>query len=823
MFEPLSRVATQIAMGPWYRLDSARPFMPGLSYATLLAQARGGKVTAETILRGPTTRQFWARARSVPGVSHLLGICHACGQAVAPGSAHCAHCQTEFPAPVERNRLGLAADPAQAMLGQRQLDPTLCPCCGQETGEVPGCGTCGVLFAADPGERFAAPGPWRIRDETRIFDLGLAHGQLQYLVAIGRVRSDTILRGPSTHQFWAPAREAPGVAQWFGWCHACRAEVDPEASRCPSCQKSFAPAVSDDELGLMYPTESDVEAAARQLAEAQRLVDAASSIPGTPAAAGTTPAAAARGTEQPSRVAQDGEIYVSDLAADLDRIEQQQAHVADEIAEQAVAEEPALDLAEAAGNLVGGALHQHAVRERRARRKAPVGLLISSYVVLGLVILLFIFRPEAVFNPSGKPPPDQPPERPAVATPEQRSRAEAVQADLIRVEKLKHASQFETQISAARRQWDQIMESWDAQDFPAAMVEVESLATRLGEIETLHRDYEARIAMRGGALAARHECEVLAAAVESAGGPRLAQAAWNEAQVLLAQGQQQFDQEQFPAAQRTWQSALAAYGRTQQWVKKAETSAKALEQLNTELTSSFSMEQVQTLGGPTWQKIAGLRSDGEKEHDAQRYELALQKYETARRLVPGLQEHIQRIVGAKFWAFRCGYLASDLLFDYAAKREIEPAKPLALRQAFENLQLSGSFLSSLPTGVSIGYREAARILLTDAPKAVETVRDQVLADSYRVGVQWRIVQRLLQAHGTYITPLERQELDKSIFLVERDARGAGYDEAFFTFLGEVKAQLRKKPQYLAIKKSREHWAKMTKKLEGYSTARSIIK
>ena len=120
LFEPLSRQATHNAMGPWFLRDIRRPFQPGCSYETLVKMIERGQVTKLSIIRGPTTRQFWTLARRVPGVAHLLGYCHACDASVdAPegssnaiegvwGAAHGCHaCGVPFGAYLDRNFMGL--------------------------------------------------------------------------------------------------------------------------------------------------------------------------------------------------------------------------------------------------------------------------------------------------------------------------------------------------------------------------------------------------------------------------------------------------------------------------------------------------------------------------------------------------------------------------------------------------------------------------------------------------------------------------------------------------------------------------------------------
>lgn len=130
VFEPLSRKATQIAMGPWYIRDRNMPFRPGCSIEVLRKQIEAGRIKPNTVLRGPTTHQFWSVARNTPGISHLLGYCHECNSNVKPTDSQCHSCKTKFVIPSSRNELGLlyptqeVAEKAQKSL-TRQIDKAL--------------------------------------------------------------------------------------------------------------------------------------------------------------------------------------------------------------------------------------------------------------------------------------------------------------------------------------------------------------------------------------------------------------------------------------------------------------------------------------------------------------------------------------------------------------------------------------------------------------------------------------------------------------------------------------------------------------------------
>ncbi|MFN0132788.1 MAG: hypothetical protein ACKVW3_09725 [Phycisphaerales bacterium] len=115
-FDPLSRQATQNAMGPWFIRDAKKPFHPGCSYETLKDLIRKARFTRETILRGPTTHQLWNFAARTPSVANLLGICHNCRREVKPDDFACAGCGAAFTPETDRQHLGLS--PVHLLPGQ---------------------------------------------------------------------------------------------------------------------------------------------------------------------------------------------------------------------------------------------------------------------------------------------------------------------------------------------------------------------------------------------------------------------------------------------------------------------------------------------------------------------------------------------------------------------------------------------------------------------------------------------------------------------------------------------------------------------------------
>lgn len=90
---PTTRSATRGKLGPWYVLQSRNPSAPGMNFATLMVLVQKGRVTARSVLRGPTTGQFWRYAAKVKGVSREFGLCWSCGGDVAKTARACPGCK----------------------------------------------------------------------------------------------------------------------------------------------------------------------------------------------------------------------------------------------------------------------------------------------------------------------------------------------------------------------------------------------------------------------------------------------------------------------------------------------------------------------------------------------------------------------------------------------------------------------------------------------------------------------------------------------------------------------------------------------------------
>ena len=161
----------------------------------------------------------------------------------------------------------IGGEPARSQSAAQNGVMVLCTYCGSLSISTSKCSNCGGYFDLLSRQRTQnAMGPWFIRDQVNPFHPGCSYDTLRRLVARGRVRPDTVMRGPTTRQFWSFARNTPGVAHLLGACHACHTPVDAHAQACPSCNASFIVANDRQQLGLapmqMLPGDADPAAVA---------------------------------------------------------------------------------------------------------------------------------------------------------------------------------------------------------------------------------------------------------------------------------------------------------------------------------------------------------------------------------------------------------------------------------------------------------------------------------------------------------------------------------------------------------------------------------
>ncbi|MBE3097965.1 MAG: hypothetical protein IMZ44_12670 [Planctomycetes bacterium] len=113
-----------------------------------------------------------------------------------------------------------------------------CVYCGQVIGRSEErCPHCKTSFS--PAVRRASRevmGDWFYLDSRNPSGRGITFETLIKMIEKGRIKADSIVRGPTTHQDWLYAAETPRLAKYLGMCPHCFAEAKPEDTYCTRCQ-----------------------------------------------------------------------------------------------------------------------------------------------------------------------------------------------------------------------------------------------------------------------------------------------------------------------------------------------------------------------------------------------------------------------------------------------------------------------------------------------------------------------------------------------------------------------------------------------------------
>ena len=114
LLDEKTRRAAHRQTGPWFLLDARHPTAPGVSWRRFLALIEKGRVTRDSVVRGPSTHGLWRLAQDTPTVATRLGLCWFCHSPLPPDRAgnECPRCQAVLNAPEDPSASGRRAPPA---------------------------------------------------------------------------------------------------------------------------------------------------------------------------------------------------------------------------------------------------------------------------------------------------------------------------------------------------------------------------------------------------------------------------------------------------------------------------------------------------------------------------------------------------------------------------------------------------------------------------------------------------------------------------------------------------------------------------------------
>lgn len=149
---------------------------------------------------------------------------------------------------VESSSPGTEADAAR--IREELENQQVCPFCGTiSDGSDPVCGKCAMENTAVARKATKLRiGPWYVLQNRNPAAPGMKWETLLSFVRKGRVKPQTIVRGPTTHQLWRFAAQVKGLSREFGVCYSCGGAIEKAGNLCQHCNRLQEPPINPDSL-----------------------------------------------------------------------------------------------------------------------------------------------------------------------------------------------------------------------------------------------------------------------------------------------------------------------------------------------------------------------------------------------------------------------------------------------------------------------------------------------------------------------------------------------------------------------------------------------
>lgn len=673
-----------------------------------------------------------------------------------------------------------------------------------------------------------AMGPWFVRDEGKPFMPGFSAEVLRHQVMGGRIKPETPVRGPTTHQFWMPAIKTPGVSRLLGKCHDCAAAVAPHAKRCPKCDADLALPDEVDHLGLEF-----VSPEARVQAQ-QEIADGRRSAPPKPAPAlkcstGTGIAAAATtGPAAQTPATDTGPATTDESGAGLINYGHDE-----HLQEDDTARDSAEDDIEALWSAAPA-------RPRRVKRSGPDPLLvgIGAVAVIGVLVAAYFaftaasakheekFAQETGEGGTAQPEPEPQPARPAP----QRSAedvdalADRVMPVMDQLGQMRPPAAFADDYEALRALVDQARSSREAGDLNHAYMLFLEADREAGALDLAVAEHLAEMDERGHAQVMREAAYASRQQALADDAQRWAPRDWELAEEAMANGEAAMTSDQPGAAldaQDAFRQASSDFEYARSQASLGFLAVQAGEKLDDAVSGSFTTQELQAFGGEAYREMTTLRQRGQEHLAEFEYYDALDSYEIAMLRLDQAERGVKRAHGVKFYAFAAGYTATDTLIAIAAGDGLSDEKREILRDTFNDLTLRADLVSALPDGDTPDYAGCAQVLVGQARAAITDELGLAAQLSYSVGFQFRIVQQTLD--NPQLSAAHRTRINRTLRLIEEQAGQAGYDtRALGERLGAFQVALRDAQSEQGLDRARAAWRDIIVLLRNYERAMPIV-
>ncbi|MGB0766911.1 MAG: hypothetical protein ACPGYV_04300, partial [Phycisphaeraceae bacterium] len=651
-------------------------------------------------------------------------------------------------------------------------------------------------------------GPWFVRDEDRPFMPGFSETILRQQVAAGRINANTIVRGPTTNQFWMTAGKTPGVSRLMGACHACDGAVSPEDIACPLCEADLSLPEEVDRLGLAYVT-SEARSQAQREIEAQRT--------------GATPQ---RPKSKPSAT-----IVSAEALTPVDTqppVEKSLDVLPEDTDEDASPPHAAHDDGPSASDIAEDVWHAEASpapRRRRLNKKADplvVGMSVMFLCVLGLGMVILLTGGKTTdgddADVSTAQQDESTVERDAVAV----SRAsvpaltayERLNEDEIPEPFVERYASIQAMMEQARadREAERYNLSYDAYTEARALIvplEEDIAAWQLNELA------------RGEAIEIRDRVQDLRSEAQDAEASRWAAASlataesiWEKAAPLLETGRYAAASDSLIEAQEGYDVAIAR-------ARAGREADAARVVLNDAMRAGASEALLRKLGGASFVEFDRLKGEAEKHFNERNYDQAEPSYRKALAALKQAQRAVEFERYKKVYAYRAGVEASSLMLASARGDGVEPKARQKLAEAFDRLDLSPNPASKIEPGDEVGFTATMGPLVAEARDAIAEAHGQTIKACYLIGFHANLISQTLETNA--LTREQQKRIHQSLGVIEKTADTSAWDTIRLrTLIDPVRVTNRNADLNQPPEATRVEWAKFTEPMDDRDAAAKLM-
>lgn len=694
---------------------------------------------------------------------------------------------------------------------------TPCPYCGQphESSDVGRCSSCNGLY--EPLSQIAtqlAMGPWFVRDEDRPFMPGFNETILRQQVAAGRITANTIMRGPTTEQFWMNAADVPGVSRLMGTCHSCHQAVEPTDTACQFCKSDLSLPQDVDTLGLRYPTDE-----AR--AEAQKEMAAARSAKPAPK---PTPKPVAKPTPAPKP--DETKFMKGSTIVDPDQLQpvtptQEEAAPAYDSHE---AHDDSHDDNELTHELAEDVWHagSAAPSRRRKRQKGADPLVLGMGVVLLCVLALggvIILTSGGQDEQAQEEQVDEPVvKRDSVAVSQVSVPALTAYERLIPED---IPAEFEDRYKTIRRLKEQAEADKKAERYDLAYEAYQELGELVSPLENEIAQWQANEQAKAEASELQNRVIRLRDQAQAAEAQRWAAKDWQEAETAWAEAQQLFTASQFAPASELLAKAESTYLTAENKAQAGQAAGNARTALINAMKSAESQRTFNQLAKTQIDAMLRYRDEADQQLNEQRYAQAEQSYNNALDALREAEEVVELARYKKFYTFDAGFRASALMLAAARGDGVDSTAQRELAQLFDTLRIRPNPASRITPGDDVGFTVAIQPLINDARDAITKQHGEAAQASYLIGFHASIIDQTLKTIS--LTDDQQKRIHQSLGTIEDQAKKAGWDvDKLRPMIEQVRSENRRAKVKSNPDATRAAWKKLLSPMQSRSAAPDLM-